>query len=198
MKKVKGWMLALLLLALTFGAQAQTQSQVEQELANLRAWMREKSTMADNKVREEWPNVKREYKELTNSLDRNSSKLSDKSREEYNELKSKYNEWEEQHEAEPVELDGDKLRQWEKNMAGTTQISRVKAANLRDAYTQLMEYTREHRRNWSSADWEYAEFVYGELNSRKSQVLDNLTNGDKLKIAALQVEFETLRKTRSK
>ncbi|MCC9138194.1 hypothetical protein ACFSKU_00310 [Pontibacter silvestris] len=198
MKKMKGWMLLLSFMAVVFGANAQTQSQVEQDLANLRTWMREKSNIADNKVREEWPNVKREYKELTSSLDRNASKLSDKSKEEYKELKSKYNEWEEENEAETVDLDGHKLERWEKDMTGTTQISRIKSANLRDAYMSLMEYTREYRRNWTALDWKYAEFVYGELNSRKSQVMDNLTNGDKIKIAALQVEFEALRKTHSK
>ncbi len=182
---------------LSFGAKAQSQSQAEKDLDDLRAWMRTKSGMADSAIRAEWPTVKKEYKAKTYTLDQNSKKLSDSSRAEYASMKQRYQEWEDRNETrKAVDLEGAQLERWERLLAHTTQISRIKPANLRDAFTQALEYTREHRRNWSLRDWDYADFVIGELNTRKSEVLDQLNNGDKIKIAALQVEFVTLKKGR--
>jgi len=189
------WVLALALATVALGS-AQAQSQVEQDLAELRAWMQRRSAQADSTIRREWPNVKQEYKELTYGLNRNSQKLSESSRKEYNDMKQHYNEWEVRNEGESVDLDREELERWEKQMTGTTQISRLKAARMRDAYNQLLENTRVQRREWSLRDWEYAEFVFGELNNRKAQVQDQLNNSDKIKIAALQVEFGTLKKGR--
>lgn len=188
-------MLPLCLVLLSTGFAA-AQSQLERDLADLRAWMQRRSSQADSVIRQEWPSVKQEFKELTYSLDRNTKKMPAKSQEEYQGIKQQYQEWEDRNERTSVSLDGDKLAQWERKMTGTTQISRVKPVHLRDAYTRLLEYTREQRRDWSLRDWEYAEFVFGELNTRKAEVLDLLSGGDKIKIAALQVEFATLKKGR--
>ena len=193
---MKKYLLALLFTATIVGAQAQTTSQLEQDLEKLRAWMRKKSAQADSVTRAEWPAVKQEFKRLTSSLEKNTEKLSEESREEYGELKNRYNTWEERNEAEAVNLDGRELERWERAMTGTIDIAALKPAAMRNAYTRLIDYTRAHRRNWTLRDWEYAEFVFGELNSRKAEVLDNLSNGDKMKIAALQVEFATLKKSR--
>lgn len=190
-------MLAMLLVSMAWGAQAQSQSQLEQDLAELRAWMQKKSAQADEAIKQEWPTVKEEFKELTYTLDRNTKKLSESSRTEYNDIKQRYKEWEERNETrKAVDLDGRELERWERQMTGTTNIAKIKPAKMRDAYTQLLEYTRANRRDWSLRDWDYAEFVFGELNTRKAEVLDYLSNGDKIKIAALQVEFATLKKSR--
>ncbi|MCX2740062.1 hypothetical protein [Pontibacter anaerobius] len=180
---------------LTF-SMAQAQSQLERDLADLRAWMQKRSGQADSTLAAEWPTVKKEFKELTYSLDSNSKKLSEKSRSEYNDYKQRYEAWEERHESELVDLDGRELERWEREMAGTTNISKVKPVHLRDAFNRALEYTRTYRQDWSLQDWAYAEFVVGELNNRKSEVLDLLNTGDKIKIAALQVEFATLKKSR--
>lgn len=195
MKKMMKWALALVLATIAWGG-AQAQSQVEQDLADLRAWMQRRSAQADSTIRNEWPNVKQEYKELTYGLNRNTQELSESSRKEYNTMKQRYGEWEERHEAESVNLDGEELERWERQLTGTTNISRLKPARMFDTYTQLLEKTRAQRREWSLRDWEYAEFVFGELNSRKAEVLEQLTNSDKIRIAALQVEFASLKKGR--
>ncbi|MCJ8167237.1 hypothetical protein MKJ04_20520 [Pontibacter sp. E15-1] len=195
MDKLIRWILVLLLAAVTVeGAQAQTK--VEQDLAELRTWMQRRSAQADSTIRQEWPNVKQEYRELTYGLNQNSQKLSESSRKEYDEMKHRYKGWEERNESEAVDLDGEELERWERQLAGTTHISRLKPVKMRDAYVQLLEQTRERRREWSLRDWEYAEFVYGELNNRRNELQDQLSSGDKIKIAALQVEFASLKKGR--
>lgn len=196
MRQLKLYLFTLLFTLTIVGVQAQSNSQLERDLDNLRTWMRKKSTQADSVTRAEWPYIKQEFKRLTTSLDKNSEKLSEESKEEYRELKSEYNTWQERNEAETVNLDGRELERWERAMTGTTNIAAIKPAQLRNAFTRMTEFTREHRRNWSLRDWEYAEFVFGELNSRKAEVLDQLNNGDKIKIAALQVEMATLKKSR--
>lgn len=195
MKRVMKWMLALVLATATLGG-AQAQTQLEQDLANLRAWMLRRSSQADSTIRKEWPSVKQEFKSLSSSLNRNPQKLSEESREEYNEIKQRYEGWEERNESTSMDLNGKELERWEKELTGTANISRLKPAKMRDAYVRLLEKTREQRRNWTLRDWEYAEFVLGELNSRKAEVLDKLSSGDKIKIAALQVEFASLKKGR--
>lgn len=188
-----------LLLATTFvlvtAVVAQAQSQLERDLADLRTWMQQRSTQTDSTIAAEWPTVKKEFKELTYSLDSNSKKLTEKSRSEYNAYKQRYQAWEERHESELVDLDRRELERWEREMTGTTNIGKIKPVHLRDAYNRALEYTRGYRQNWTLQDWAYAEFVVGELNTRKSEVLDLLNTGDKIKIAALQVEFVTLKKS---
>ncbi|MBC5993490.1 hypothetical protein [Pontibacter cellulosilyticus] len=191
------WAFAIAFSVMAFGAQAQATTQLEKDLAAFRSWMQHKAGLADSTIRKEWPTVKKEYRQLTYSLDQNTRKMSDKSREEYGEMKSQYKEWEERNETrKPVALEREKLEHWEKIMTATTRIASIKPANLREAFELALTVTREHRRSWSLSDWEYAEFVVGELNTRKTEVLEKLNNGDKIKIAALQVEFATLKKSR--
>jgi len=197
MKKLTICLLTLLLAGFTYNVQAQSKTQVEEDLNNLRAWMHEKSSMADSAIRAEWPTVKKEYKVKTSALDQNARNLSDSSRAEYKSIKERYQQWEAQNEnRKATSPDNQELEHWERQMTGTTQVRRIKPANLRDNFVQALEFTRQERSNWSLRDWDYAELVVGELNTRKTDVLDKLNNSDKIKIAALQVEFATLRKSR--
>jgi hypothetical protein len=193
------WIIVLMLLVTVTGVQAQTnsKSQVEQSFDEFRAWMQKKSGQADSTIRNEWPSIKQEYKEFTYSLDQNTRSMTESSRNEYAGMKQRYKEWEERNETrKAVDLDGRELERWERNMTGTTHIGRIKPANLRDAFVKAIAYTREERRNWTLRDWDYAEFAFGELNTRKTELLDKLNNSDKIKIAALQVEFAALKKSR--
>ncbi|GAA4440815.1 hypothetical protein GCM10023188_38550 [Pontibacter saemangeumensis] len=196
MKKMLKWILAGVLATAALGGGAQAQSKVEQDLTELRAWMQRRSAQADSTIRKEWPNVKQEYKELTYGLNRNTQQLSEESQKEYKTMKERYGEWEARNESISVDLDGHELERWERQLTGTTNISRLKPTRMRDAYVQALDITRSQRREWSLRDWEYAEFVLGELNSRKAEVLNQLNNSDKIKIAALQVEFASLKKGR--
>ncbi|MCC9167658.1 hypothetical protein [Pontibacter harenae] len=197
MKKIQVWLCVMLLLGLAFNAQAQTQSELEKELNDLRAWMKTRSSQADSVIRKEWPTVKNEFRELSYSLDSNTKKLSEESKSEYSTIKQQYKEWEERNETrKAVSFEKEELERWEREMVGTTKINKIKAANLRDAFVRALEYTRGSRRNWSLRDWDYAEFVFGELNTRKSELQGHLNSSDKIKIAALQVEFASLKKSR--
>lgn len=197
MRALRKYLLAVLFTATIVGVQAQTKTQLEQDLDKLCTWMRKKSVQADSVTRAEWPSVKQEFKTLTSSLEKNTEKLSEESKAEYSQYKSRYGEWEERNEIrKAVDLDGRELERWEKQMTGTTRIGNIRPEDLRDAYIRLTDYTRVYRRNWNLRDWDYAEFVFGELNTRKAEVLDKLNNSDKIKIAALQVEFATLKKSR--
>lgn len=180
-----------------FGLNAQAQSQWEKDLESLRAWMNKKALQADSVTRAEWPAIKESFKAQTAGLDRNSASMSQESKAEYIELKSQYKVLEGKHEEQYGQpLNRDVAIKWEKELAGRTNLRSIKPAELRNVFAYFMEGVRGQRTAWSLRDWDYAEHVYLELSNRKQVVLDKLGNGDKIKIAALQVEFNALRKSR--
>jgi len=180
-----------------FSLQAQAQSQFEKDLKSLREWMSRKATQADSITRAEWPAIKENFRAKTASLDRNTDEMSEENKREYGELKSQYKSMESKHESQPGQpLNREEAKRWEKELAGRTNLRNIKADELRDVFSYFLEGVRGQRANWSLRDWEYAEHVYLELSNRKQAVLDKLNNGDKIKIAALQVEFNALRKGR--
>lgn len=182
---------------MTFGVQAQTKSQLERELEDLRTWMNKKASQGDSLTRSEWPHIKKEFNLKTENLDRESSKLSDSSKKEYTDLKSRYRSWEQKNEERYGEpLNREVAAQWERELAGTNNFKRLKADDMVSMFTRFTENVRRERSAWSLRDWDYAEHVYQQLGSRKQEVLPNMSNGDKIKVAALQLEFNTLRKSR--
>ncbi|MFD2245864.1 DUF6565 domain-containing protein [Pontibacter ruber] len=197
MKKITKWALTLMLAAFALGAQAQSKLKLEQDLADLRAWMRTKANQGDSLTRAEWPHIKSEYTTRTQHQERNSGQLSDKSKQEYSELKSGYRQLEQKNEERYGDpLNRETAARWERTLAGTSNIRGIKSHQMRDAFIRFMDSVRAQRSNWSLRDWDYAEHVYLQLSDRKQQVLDNMTTGDKMKVAALQVEFNTLRTSR--
>ena len=197
MKKIIKGALLLLLVMTALGAQAQSKSKLEQDLEDLRNWMNRKASQGDSITRAEWPAVKQEFRARTQGLEQGTSKMTDQSKQEYGELKSRYRRWEAQNEERQGQpLDRETATAWERKLVGNTNISRLRAEQMRDTFTRFMEAVRAQRSGWSLRDWDYAEHVYLALNDRKQEVLDKMTNGDKLKVAALQVEFNTLRKSR--
>ncbi|WP_299987018.1 hypothetical protein [uncultured Pontibacter sp.] len=197
MKKLFVAALMLVTVLSTLGAQAQTKSKLEQDLEDFRTWMNKRVSQGDSITRAEWPVIKQEFRTRTQSLDRNSGQMSEASKQEYGELKTRYNEWE----AEKEERYGDPLNRetaaaWERRLAGTNKIGQLKASQLRGTFIRFMENVRAQRTDWSLRDWDYAEHVYLLLSDRKQQVLSQMNNSDKMKVAALQLEFNTLRKSR--
>ncbi|TXK38000.1 hypothetical protein FVR03_14405 [Pontibacter qinzhouensis] len=190
-------MLVLLLAVSGLQVQAQTKSQIERDLEDLRGWLSKKANQADSLTRAEWPAIKQEFFTRTEKLDKNAGKLSDNTKQEYGELKNQYRELEQQNEeAYGQPLNREEAARWERELTGTNNIKAIKMVDLRDRYIYFMEQVRARRTRWSLRDWDYAEHVYLQLSDRKELVLDALPNGDKMKIAALQVEFNTLRKSR--
>jgi Spy/CpxP family protein refolding chaperone len=199
-RRMKKTLLAALILVLamsTLGAQAQTKSKLEQDLEDFRTWMNKRVSQGDSVTRAEWPLIKQEFRAKTQSLERGSSQMTETSKQEYGELKSRYNEWEaEKEERYGQPLNRETAASWERRLAGTNKIGQVKASQLRNTFVRFMENVRAQRSDWSLRDWDYAEHVYLQLSDRKQQVLSQMSNSDKMKVAALQVEFNTLRKSR--
>ena len=186
-----------MLVLLTFGAQAQSKSKLEQDLEDLRTWMNRKASQGDSITRAEWPTIKQEFRTRTQSLEQGTNKMTEQSKQEYSELKTRYRQWEADNEERYGQpLDRETAANWERRLAGTQNIRNLKASQMRDTYTRFMENVRAQRSDWSLRDWDYAEHVYLLLGERKQQLLDQMSNGDKMKVAALQVEFNTLRKSR--
>ncbi|MBD1396888.1 hypothetical protein H9Q13_06905 [Pontibacter sp. JH31] len=197
MKKIIKNAFALLLLVLAFGAQAQSQSKLEQDLQDLRTWMSRKASQGDSITRAEWPTIKQEFRARTQSLEQGTGKMTEQSKQEYSELKTRYRQWETDNEERYGQpLNRETASDWERKLAGTRNIDKLKSSQIRETYTRFMENVRGLRHDWSLRDWDYAEHVYLLLNDRKQQVLDQMSNSDKMKVAALQVEFNTLRKSR--
>lgn len=197
MKKTLLAALALTLSLGTLDAQAQSKSKLEQDLEDFRNWMNKRVSQGDSITRAEWPTIKQEFQTRTQKLDRSSSQMNASSQQEYGELKNQYQAWEAVHEdAYGQPLRRETAAAWERRLAGTNKIGQLKAGQVRDTYVRFMENVRAQRTDWTLRDWEYAEHVYLRLNERKQQVLEQMSNSDKMKTAALQVEFNTLRKSR--
>jgi hypothetical protein len=197
MKELMKWALTLLLVTITLGVEAQSKSKLEQDLDNLRAWMKSKASQGDSLTRAEWPHIKREFNARTQHLERDSSQLSKKSKQEYGQLKSDYRQLEQKNEERYGDpLNREQAARWERALAGTSNIRSLKASQMRDTFVRFMDEVRSKRGGWSLRDWDYAEHVYLQLSDRKQQVLDKMATGDKMKVAALQVEFNTLRTSR--
>ncbi|MBX0335261.1 hypothetical protein K3G39_18660 [Pontibacter sp. HSC-14F20] len=197
MKKLFVAALMLWMVLSTLGVQAQTKSKLEQDLEDFRNWMNKRVSQGDSITRAEWPAVKQEFRTRTQRIDRNSSQLNEASRQEYGQLKSQYQEWEaEKEERYGQPLSRETATTWERRLTGTNKIGQLKASQMRGTFVRFMENVRAQRTDWSLRDWDYAEHVYLQLNDRKQQVLSQMNNSDKMKVAALQVEFNTLRKSR--
>lgn len=195
MKDWKVYTVCLSIMLLAFNAQAQ--SQIEKDLESFRTWMRTKATQGDSVTKAEWPSIKESFISKTATLDRDSGNMSQQSKEEYSALKSQYKAMEAKYGEEYGQpLKREEAVRWEKELAGRSNLKRIRATELRDVYVYFLEGVRGQRAQWSLRDWEYAEHVYLELNSRKQAVQDKLSNSDKIKIAALQVEFNAIRKSR--
>ncbi len=195
MKSWKDYLVCIALVLLTCNAYAQ--SQTEKDLENLRTWMKKKAAQGDSLTKAEWPAIRGNFRTKSANLDRSSGNMSLESKEDYNELKTQYKTMEAKHGEQYGEpLNREEAERWKKELTGRTNLKRIKADELRDIYVYFLEGVRGQRAQWSLRDWEYAEHVYLELNNRKQAVLDKLSNSDKLKIAALQVEFNALRKSR--
>ena len=197
MKKITTAAFSLVLALLAFGVQAQSKSKLEQDLEDLRTWMNRKASQGDSITRAEWPVIKQEFRSRTQGLEQSTNKMTAQSKQEYGELKTRYRQWEADNEERYGQpLDRETAAQWERKLAATSNIRNLKASQMRDTHIRFMETVRAERGSWSLRDWDYAEHVYLLLNDRKQQVLGQMSNSDKMKVAALQVEFNTLRKSR--
>jgi hypothetical protein len=195
MKVWKASLMCTMLVLSSFYVQAQTQ--LEKDFESFRNWINKKASQADSTTKAEWPDIKNKFSTKTATLDRNTTSMSPESKDEYDQLKSRFKTMEAKHDGQFGDpLNREEAAKWEKELTGKSSLKKIKADDLRVVYLYFIANVREQRAQWSLRDWEYAEHVYLELGNRKQAVLDKLSNSDKIRIAAMQVEFNTLRKSR--
>ncbi|KAA3439183.1 hypothetical protein [Rufibacter hautae] len=180
----------------------QPQTRAEQDLAELREWMRDKTDSTgrnDSDTTKRGARIREEFREKTAQLDTKMDSLSAKSKAEYKELRRKYENWEtrnQQRSAMP--LNQQTLQRFEEELFGSANAldAQLTAAQMREVYTQFLQNVRARRTTWTAADWDYVDEIYSRLNQKKDQVEDQIPGQDKLKIKALQAEYLTLETTK--
>lgn len=166
----------------------------EQRLDEFRSWLNQQTDKGDTAIRRNWPKVKEEMRQRNAQLEQNFDSLSEKSKQEYRDLKTRYDRWEarqdrrQQQPLDPAKLDNLK----NKLLREYSNLDKVTADNIREAYLTFMGTVRAQRRNWTQDDWDYVDYVYSQLNNRRGQVEGQIRTGDNIKIRALQAEYLTL------
>jgi hypothetical protein len=169
------------------------QTKVSSELNDFRAWVNEKADRTDSTARENWPQVKEEFKQRAARLDSKADSLSAEGKAEYKELKAKFQSWEARQENRTRQpLDPAKVQQWEKELLGNKTAASIGAADMREMYLTFMGVVRAKKRRWTQDDWDYVDHIYSRLNDRMQQVASAVPGPDKLKIKTLQAEYLAL------
>lgn len=167
---------------------------VGDRLESLRGWMNEKVERGDTAIQREMPQIKEDFRRRSAEIEQNLDSLSADSKAEYARLKERYERWENRQERRlNTPLNQAELNQWEEQLLREfNDIQNIAPQDMREAYLTFMGVIRAKRRNWTQNDWDYVDNVYGQLNQRRRQVENQISNGDKLKIRALQAEYLTL------
>ncbi|SIT85253.1 DUF6565 domain-containing protein [Pontibacter indicus] len=167
---------------------------VGERLESLRGWMNEKVERGDTAIQREMPGIKEDFRKRSAEIEENLDSLSADSKAEYARLKERYERWENRQERRlSTPLDRAELDQWEEQLLREFKDTEsIAPQDMREAYLTFMGVIRAKRRNWTQHDWDYVDNVYGQLNQRRGQVENQLSNSDKLKIRALQAEYLTL------
>lgn len=186
--------------SLTNGANSDTaivvrnDSDAARELDDLEAWVNKQANQTDSSVKENWPQVKAEFKERSARLDSKMDSLSAETKAEYAALKAKYQDWEAKKEKrENRPLEPAKVQQWQKELLGdNTNLAALTAADMRETYLLFMGTVRAKRTRWTQEDWDYVDHIYSQLNDRKQEVESSLSTTDRIKIKSLQAEYLAL------
>lgn len=169
-------------------------TKVSDELNDFKSWVNAKANRTDSAARENWPEVKEDFKQRTARIESRLDSLSAESKAEYARVKAEYQTWEnkkERRESKP--LDASKLRQWEQELLGPTkELATLTAADMRETYLLFMGIVRAKKNNWTQDDWDYVDNVYSRLNDRKQELEGAIPTTDRIKIKTLQAEYLAL------
>lgn len=173
---------------------ARTGESAEEELEDFREWLNRQAEKGDTAIRREWPEVKEELRRRNAELERDFDSLSTKSQAEYRRLQDRYRQWEERQERRMQQpLDEKRVAQWRQQLLREyAQIDQLEASQMREAYLTFMGSVRTKRRSWTMQDWDYVDYVYGQLNQRRRQLEEQIRTADNLKIRSLQAEYLAL------
>lgn len=165
-----------------------------QELAEFKDWVNRKASRADSAANENWPEARAEFRRKTAHLEQGLDSLSADAKAEYQRARVKFNEWERQNKqrtSQPLQPAEIQKRQAQL-LSEYQDLTTITAANAREAYLIFMGTVRAKKRTWTQDDWDYANYVYGQLNDRKAALNATLSAADKLKIRSLQAEYLAL------
>lgn len=173
---------------------ARTDDNAEQELDEFRDWLNTQADKGDTAIRREWPRIREELRRRNAALEEDFDSLSARSQEEFRSLQERYRTWEERQERRQQQpLQKNQIQQWQQQLLREyANLENIQVDQMREAYLTFMGAVRTKRRNWTMDDWDYVDYVYGELNQRRRQLEGELSGADKLKIRTLQAEYLTL------
>lgn len=169
---------------------ATKEQQVEDDLADFRAWVNNATSSAAERTEEDWKRAREDFKMRTQELDRKQENFSDELKQDYQDLKAEFQKADEEYQQRMTQED---LTEWEQTLLGPwANLDSVNETNVRDAYITFMENVRANKQNWDNDDWEMAKRVLERLNERKDNISGNIETDAEVKIKALQMEFRTL------
>ncbi len=164
------------------------------ELNEFKNWVNSKADKVDAAANKNLPEVKDEFKQRTARLEKGLDSLSADAKVEYQRAKVKFNQWERQNKQRTSQpLQASEIRKRQNQLLGEYQnLNAITAANVREAYLIFMGMVRAKKKNWSQNDWDYADYIYRQLNNRKDELSTTISSVDDLKIKSLQAEYLAL------
>jgi len=171
-----------------------TGESADDQLEEFRGWLNQQVDKGDEAIREDWPQTREKLRQRNTELEQKFDSLSVEGKEEYRQLQDRYAQWEARQERRQQQPLGPKeITRWEKQLLGEyNRIGDISAANVREAYLTFMGGVRTKRRGWTQDDWDYVDYVYGQLNQRRRQIESEISTTDNIKIRTLQAEYLTL------
>ena len=142
----------------------------------------------------DWAELERDYNERKARVEAKADKLDEKSRAEYNQLDADWAAFKARYDERRVQRDNEaRLAKIRTELVETDDITfaSVEAATIRDVYEKFIERVRNNRANYNSADWVVVNEVYRNLKARRQAVNDAIKGQDRLRITALETEYET-------
>ncbi|WP_266205807.1 hypothetical protein [Pontibacter kalidii] len=169
---------------------ATREQQVEDDLADFRAWVSNATSNVAERTEEDWKRAREDFKTRTEELDRKQDNFSAELRQDYQSLKQEFRNADEEYQRH---VTGEDLAEWEQRLLGQwADLDSLNETNVREVYIALLENVRAQKDSWDNEDWEMAERVLEKLNERKDDINGNIPTDTEVKIKALQMEFRTL------
>ncbi len=172
----------------------QRNTNAARELKELKDWLNQKASKVDSSTNENLPEIQAEFKRRTARLEKGLDSLSDDAKAEYKAARAKYKIWEAQNkERTSKPLQAAEIAKRQAQLLGEYKnLNTITAANVREAYLIFMGMVRAKKQNWNQNDWDYADYIYRQLNNRKDEFNTTISSKDKLKIRSLQAEYLAL------
>ncbi|QHL87136.1 hypothetical protein GU926_06705 [Nibribacter ruber] len=170
------------------------ESAVEQDLRQLKDWMRLQNDKVATTTRAEWPSIKSDFARHSDKIESGFQSLSEESKRDFLDLKATFQEMENRPAYDEIPLQAEEVRRREKELLGKfSNVQTIKAVQMREAYIVFLQSVRAKRQTWIPRDWDYAEYILQNLGKRKATVESQLTTLDEIKIRSLIGEFYTWR-----